>query len=351
MLSASLIRRLCDCTLRVRAASDLNEMGPLTVDAISDLIPSDFVVVSLAISHFPAVRFSYANHPGDWNTYASEFLQFAHEDPVYTSRLRLLLDGPACATQFESAADLGKTSLHQTLWRPMGARRFLRYITPGRLSFRLEVARSSDVAFSETDSEVLNAIGRHLDAATEALIHRHSGRLPVNGVLHSTQAFSWLVCDRAGRVLRSTPESAALMRACAEGCVDRIPEAWRQELGRRRRGHPGTPAWRAIGGAPVSVHVAPIRPTHDEYSVGFLQRFGTVGREQACAARFDLTSREAQVLAWLSEGKSNAEIGIILGIGTLTVKKHLESVYHKLGVENRTSAVVVALETGCAHDS
>jgi len=44
------------------------------------------------------------------------------------------------------------------------------------------------------------------------------------------------------------------------------------------------------------------------------------------------------VLLWLTQGKSNAKIGLILGITTATVGKHLERIYPKLGVENRTAA-------------
>lgn len=57
-----------------------------------------------------------------------------------------------------------------------------------------------------------------------------------------------------------------------------------------------------------------------------------------------LTPREAEVLFWVAQGKSNPEIATILGIGLTTVKKHLEATFAKLGVENRTSAAALALE-------
>lgn len=57
-----------------------------------------------------------------------------------------------------------------------------------------------------------------------------------------------------------------------------------------------------------------------------------------------LTPREAEILSWVVQGKTNPEIGIILGIQLTTVKKHLESTFAKLGVENRTGAVTLALE-------
>jgi DNA-binding CsgD family transcriptional regulator len=57
-----------------------------------------------------------------------------------------------------------------------------------------------------------------------------------------------------------------------------------------------------------------------------------------------LTQRETEVLAWVAEGKSNNDVGLILGIRSVTVKKHLEHIFEKMGVETRTAAVVFALK-------
>src|SRR4029077_17386515 len=59
----------------------------------------------------------------------------------------------------------------------------------------------------------------------------------------------------------------------------------------------------------------------------------------------ELTPREAEVLFWISQGKSNHDIGVILGAKTGTICKHVGHILSKLNVENRTSAAVVALET------
>lgn len=56
-----------------------------------------------------------------------------------------------------------------------------------------------------------------------------------------------------------------------------------------------------------------------------------------------LTARETEVLRWVAAGKSDAQIGAILRISARTVQKHLQNVYDKLGVENRTAAVNRAL--------
>lgn len=66
--------------------------------------------------------------------------------------------------------------------------------------------------------------------------------------------------------------------------------------------------------------------------------------------RFGLTDREAEVLLWLARGKSNAEIGAVLLISPRTVNKHLEHVFTKLGVENRSSATGLTLQALGARD-
>ena len=56
-----------------------------------------------------------------------------------------------------------------------------------------------------------------------------------------------------------------------------------------------------------------------------------------------LTRREAEVLHWLCQGKSTRDIAVILGLSPRTVNKHLEQIFTKLGVENRTAAAAVGI--------
>src|SRR5262245_34241701 len=52
-------------------------------------------------------------------------------------------------------------------------------------------------------------------------------------------------------------------------------------------------------------------------------------------SRLGLTPREAEVLLWVAQGKSNAETSMITGAAEKTVKKHLTHIFEKLGVESR----------------
>lgn len=55
-----------------------------------------------------------------------------------------------------------------------------------------------------------------------------------------------------------------------------------------------------------------------------------------------LTPRETEVLSWIAKGKTNRDVGEILGMSPRTVNKHLEHVYEKLGVETRAAAAALA---------
>jgi DNA-binding response OmpR family regulator/DNA-binding CsgD family transcriptional regulator len=64
---------------------------------------------------------------------------------------------------------------------------------------------------------------------------------------------------------------------------------------------------------------------------------------EALAQAFGLTAREAEVLYWVVKGKINRDIGDILGASPATVKKHLERIHAKMGVETRTAAAAMAI--------
>lgn len=91
------------------------------------------------------------------------------------------------------------------------------------------------------------------------------------------------------------------------------------------------------------------------------RRFGSAGLGEAMlvlqlepagagASRSDrlasaaLTPRETEVLSWVAKGKTNRDIGDILGMRPRTVNKHLEHIFEKLGVETRAAAAALALQ-------
>ena len=61
--------------------------------------------------------------------------------------------------------------------------------------------------------------------------------------------------------------------------------------------------------------------------------------------KLGLTPRATEALLWLAQGKTNSDIASILGVTESTVKKHVQEMFEKLGVETRGAATVRALET------
>jgi DNA-binding CsgD family transcriptional regulator len=74
-----------------------------------------------------------------------------------------------------------------------------------------------------------------------------------------------------------------------------------------------------------------------------VEQDASADNEARLRERFGLTTRECEVLLWVARGKSNRDVGEILGLSPRTVNKHLERIFVKLGVENRAAAAGIAV--------
>ena len=83
--------------------------------------------------------------------------------------------------------------------------------------------------------------------------------------------------------------------------------------------------------------VRELRP-HPKDAIAILLELSHEERRPDSRHNGALTRREWDVLQWTAAGKSNWEMAQILGLSASTVGKHLEHIYSKLGVENRTAA-------------
>ena len=81
----------------------------------------------------------------------------------------------------------------------------------------------------------------------------------------------------------------------------------------------------------------------DEYLLVFEKNSGEWDLD-AVRNSLGLTIRETEILMWISRGKTNKEMGIILGSSPRTINKHLEHIFEKLGVTTRTAAVSAVLQ-------
>lgn len=151
-----------------------------------------------------------------------------------------------------------------------------------------------------------------------------------------------LATDRAGRLSWATPQAGKHLTELGGG--DGLPDGVSERL---------RAAIAEASNAPIVIDETETRRLQltslghasDDEWLWRLMVDEAGGEEAALRRRFGLTAREAEVCLWVARGKSNRDIGDILGLSPRTVNKHLETVFMKLGVENRASAAVLALKT------
>jgi DNA-binding response OmpR family regulator/DNA-binding CsgD family transcriptional regulator len=154
-----------------------------------------------------------------------------------------------------------------------------------------------------------------------------------------------LAANRAGEMLWCTPQAAKLLgRAFGhfEASEFKLPREVRDWLHRAETG--AMPDLIPLA-SPLKLSLAYVAQiASNEILLRVVE--SDLGDEQsALRAKLTLTQREAEVLLWVARGKSNRDIAEILTLSPRTVNKHLEQIYAKLGVENRTSAAALAMRT------
>jgi DNA-binding response OmpR family regulator len=191
-------------------------------------------------------------------------------------------------------------------------------ITPDELLARIRV-HLANARLAQSAQAALDASGRHLLAA-----------------------------NKDGRILWYTPQAAKRLRtafSAFESEVFALPDEVR--------------AWLAAhaGGAAAAPDLIPLAQEAAErkLQLSYVGRTGSdefllrlvdeaASREELVLKdRLSITLREAEVLSWIARGKSNRDIAEILELSPRTVNKHLEQIYEKLGVENRTAAAALAM--------
>ena len=156
-----------------------------------------------------------------------------------------------------------------------------------------------------------------------------------------------LAVNAAGTIMWATPQAQKLLSdTLTPDSEDEVvlPDPIPQWLDQARKGK---------AGAKAAIMTA--LPGNEQLRLQYMGRLGShefllrLAKDSAAetpsefSSELGLTTREGEVLSWLSKGKTNRDIAQILGLSPRTVDKHLEQIYSKLGVENRTAAAAIAV--------
>lgn len=156
-----------------------------------------------------------------------------------------------------------------------------------------------------------------------------------------------LATNRVGQILWCTPQASRLLAVAFkefDGGAFSLPPSAKEWLTCSIR-----------GAAPAAVALE-TTASHIKLSLSYIGQIGTdeilirlvegdaSDDQTLLKQKLMLTVREAEVLLWIARGKSNRDIAEILELSPRTVNKHLEQIYAKLGVENRTAAAAAAIQ-------
>jgi DNA-binding NarL/FixJ family response regulator len=180
-------------------------------------------------------------------------------------------------------------------------------------------------------SEVLARIAAHMQTAR--LVDQARSALDAfgNAVIAMT--------PRDGKVVWQTPLARTLMQGYM---VDAELPAWLQATQLAHSQGQSHPSLTLARGARRLIFSAAEFSENEQWMIVLREESDTAQIEKLMVS-FKLTQRESEVLNWVIKGKTNRDIGDILGTSPRTINKHLEHVFVKLGVETRTSAASVAL--------
>jgi DNA-binding response OmpR family regulator len=212
----------------------------------------------------------------------------------------------------------------------------------------LEAGGSDYLTKPIVPDELLARMRVHLANAREA--HGARAALDVSGR-------TMLAVNAQGRIQWATPQAQRILAQLAGGNdadaaqiagVELPPEVrtWLSRLA-RARGENEVSDSVVASAQEMRIRFRLLSRVSDDEVLLVIQQAAPVEVERSSIDKlqkhFTLTSREAEVLYWLSQGKSNRDIAEILGISTRTAHKHLEHVYTKIGVESRSGAAAVSV--------
>jgi DNA-binding CsgD family transcriptional regulator len=278
-----------------------------------------------------------------------------HQHPYWSHYLRTLDPRATKLSDFMSRRELHSKGFYAEIYKPLKADAeigcMLVIAPPSHLSYVAAIRDGID--FSERDRTVLNLLQPHLARA-------HQNAEALTALRDELGLARKLIeCPDRGLIVMSHDGAVRLLTAQARTWLaeyfpshrraDELPvllEDWvkhhRKSLGVRDRiPEPMRPLVLDRGGRRLVVRLV---LESDQAILALTEERTTV--DSRWLERIGLTRREIEVSAWMVEGKTNAEIGQILGIHPLTVKKHVEHIFQKLGVENRTAAAGLVLRSG-----
>lgn len=323
---------------------DIDDFGGAVLDAIDGLVPSD--LASYNEVDPSAGRTSMIGRPRQPT--AQELVRWqrwAHQNPCLQYTLRSGDGSPGRISDFLTPAELHELELYNEVYGPLGIEYQVAFCLPAPAPLVIGIALNRCRAdFDDDELELLDILRPHLIQAHRRLQLLSSQRLALESVA------GFLREDGKAFHVVDTPVTGAVADLFAEyygGARGELPEPVRVWLDGERAAFGATgperlrqPLVSRTKGRRLTMQYV---PAGKNLELLWLHEHEVVD-DPLSLQRLGLSKREAEVLWLLTQGLETKEIAREAGISALTVKKHLEHIYRKLGASSRTAAVALAFD-------
>lgn len=320
--------------------SGLNGLVPCEFSAYCEMDPR----IKFSVNRIEPTGALSAQNDRTWRRYMHE-----HAVLSYNVRTR---DGRAMKiSDFDTQQQFHRRGLYNELYRRLGVEDILCMTLPAPSAKVHGLAfHRSRRNFTGRERLILNLLRPHLTQARQnaRIVARLREELcNLTGALENLKC-GVVVLDNCSRPRLITPSARRLFADFYEGaCQDTggLPETVRDWIREHQR---------ILKSGSLPAPLAPlvvdrpgrrlmVRLLSDGTRTLLLEEVHA-GIDVRRLGGFNLSGRESEVLGWAAQGKTNSEIGTILGISCRTVQKHLEHIFQKIGVETRTAAAAWFLE-------
>lgn len=328
---------------------DAASLPSVMLEAISRLIPCVFCTYN-QLNHLSGALVA-AYHPPAWQSSMESIMPrmapHIGSHPVYRNVYENGDGSPHFVSDFATEEEWSLTPFAAAL-ETIGVRDSLIFcLHTSRQELIFIALNRAERSFTERDREVAACLRPHLTAAFENAAAFTEARalalLSARAIEESSHGVA--LVDRNGNILHTNARAGDLLQRFFGR-----DSSWKAVLPaplltwlRRQWGsdpQPAVPMQAEAGGSTLLIRSATLA---DDRFIILLQE-SDLDQKTRRLQILGLSPREAEVLHWIGEGKSNPDIGTILGISSRTVGKHLESIFKKIDVDTRVAAALRAKE-------
>lgn len=286
-----------------------------------ELIPYEFLVYNEIDTAREAIL--TVAQPSDPEAFNAVFERYAHQHPLLTHYQATRDPSVLQLSEHISVSALHQLDLYNEFFRHVGIENQIVCTVPATRNVAIGLVLTRDRGdFSAEECELLamlrpSVIRAYRSARRHAEVQRRVNAL--NGALEA-RGQAVIILDANGEVENVSAQAEQLLATYGAGPADLVARRFRNRETRTVARIGGHLTITSTGAALLlDENLGPFTPG----------RLGNLG----------ISAREADVLRWLADGASNQAIADRLGIALRTVKKHLERIYEKLGVDSRTAAI------------